>query len=82
VDEVGRDCVSPTHVAPLIARGVQLEEEVVLAVEEDGTVGIVDPIGRGRKVNLGLPGAGWGRRCWSGCRLLGEGLRGEKKCRC
>ena len=82
MDEVGRDGVSPTHVAPLICKGVQLEEEVVLAVEEDGTVGIVDPVGRGRKVNLRLPGGGKGGHRRSGRRLLCEGSRGENKRRC
>ena len=57
-DEVGGDGVAPAHVAPLIAGGVELEEEVILAVEKDGAVGVVDPVGRGGEVNLGLPGCG------------------------
>ena len=62
MDEVGRDGVTPAHVAPLIAGWVELEEEMVLAVEEDGAVGIVDPVGRRAEVELRPPG---------GCGLLG-----------
>ena len=58
VDEVGRDGVTPAHVAPLVADGVELEEEIVLAVEEDGAVGVVDPVGRRAEVELRLPGGG------------------------
>ena len=66
VDEVGRDGVTPAHVAPLVAEGVELEEEMVLAIEKDGAVGIVDPVGRRAEVELRLPGG-----CGCGCRRSG-----------
>ena len=58
--EIGGDGVSPGHVSPLVGEGIVLEEEVVLAVEEDGAVGVVDPVGRGVEVYFGLPGGGGG----------------------
>ena len=76
VDEVGGDGVAPAHVSPLIAGGVELEEEMVLAVEEDGAVGIVDPVGRGAEVELRLP---LSRRCGG---LLGGDSRGGNKRDC
>jgi len=44
VDEIAADGVAPTHVAPGIAEGVVLVEEVVFAVEPDEAVGIVGPV--------------------------------------
>src|ERR1700761_2690656 len=44
VEEVSADGVAPAHVSPLIAVGVVLKEEVVLALEEDEAVGIVRPV--------------------------------------
>jgi hypothetical protein len=48
VEEIGADGVAPAHVSPLVAEGVVLEEEMVLALEVDEAVGVVGPVlGRG-----------------------------------
>jgi uncharacterized protein (DUF983 family) len=52
-----------------------------LVVEEDGATGVIYPVGRGIKVNLRVPVCGWGKRCWSGCRLLDECMLCEEKYR-
>ena len=49
--EIAADGVAPAHVAPRVAEGVVLEEEVVFAFEVDEAVGIVGPVaGRGEMV--------------------------------
>ena len=53
MEQVFADCVTPTHVSPLISEGVVLEEEVVLALEVDEAVGVVCPVFGGREVYLG-----------------------------
>lgn len=72
MDQVRRNSMTPAHVAPLIAKGIQLKEKVVLAIEKDRSVWVVDPIRRGIKVNLWLPGRRRKCPCWSGRRLLCE----------
>jgi len=70
--------MAPTHVAPLVAERVVLEKELVLAVEQDGPIGVVDPSGRRVEVDLWLPG----RRCRGRervDRLLGEDLHAQKE---
>ena len=70
MDQVGRYCMSPAHVAPLVTKGVELEEQMVSAIEEDWPIGIVDPVGRRGEVELRFP-AGLGYSSWrSGCGLL------------
>ena len=44
VDHVGRDGVSPMHVAPNGGSGIELVEHVVLAVPVDRAVGVVYPV--------------------------------------
>ena len=81
MSQVGRNGVAPAHVSPLIAERVELKEEMVLAVEQDGAIGIVDPIGRSIKVNLRLPGGGWTRRLKTTRRRLAEDLCDKDDCR-
>ena len=51
-DQILAHRMSPAHVSPLAGKGVVLEEQVVLAVEVDGPVGIVDPVrGAGQMVD-------------------------------
>ena len=81
MSQVGRNRMAPAHVSPLIAEGVELEEEMVLAVEQDGAVGIVDPVRRGVKVDLRLPRGGWTRRLKTTRRRLAEDLCDKDDCR-
>ena len=52
VRQVATDGMSPTHVPPRIARGIVLVEEVVFAVVEDQSVGVVHPVDFGREMCL------------------------------
>src|SRR5262249_9417709 len=52
MNQVAADCVAPAHVAPPLARGVVLVEEVILAIVEDHSIRVVHPILRGREVKL------------------------------
>ena len=52
VKQVSTDGMSPTHVSPFVAQGVELKEEVILTVEEDEPVGIVSPVLAWREVYL------------------------------
>ena len=78
VDEIGRGCVTPAHVAPLVAEWVVLEVELVLAVEQDGAVGVVDPAVGRIEVDARLPCGGFG---WRGLGL-GRGIYGEERNDC
>ena len=73
VEEVGADGVPPTHVAPEIAEGVVLVEDVPFAVVIDEAVGVVGPVGLRSEVELRAEGF-----------VVGGGLReeesGERKC--
>ncbi len=71
MEKIGGDGVAPTHIAPLIARRVELEKEMVLAIEKDGSVGIVDPVGWRAEMELRLPLGSW-RGCGRSGRLLGR----------
>jgi len=45
VSQVGRNRMAPAHVSPLIAERVELKEEMVLAVEQDGPLGSLIQLG-------------------------------------
>ena len=74
VKEVGADGVAPTHVSPLVAEGVVLEEEMVFVLEEDESVGVVGPMFGGREVDLRAVGL---VVCWN---LRGKGQSVERNC--
>jgi len=66
----------PAHVAPLVAEGVRLKKEMVLPVEQDGAVGIVDPVGRRAEVEFGLPGiAAAAAGCWAATLMVNVNAR-------
>ena len=52
MQQIGADGVAPAHMAPLVAEGIVLEEEVVLAAKENKSVGIIGPVLARRKVDL------------------------------
>src|SRR5579871_5911361 len=56
MNQVGTHGVSPTHMTPAVAEGVELEEKMILAFEIDQTVRIVGPVSGRRKVELGTKG--------------------------
>jgi hypothetical protein len=56
VQKIFADSMSPAHVTPLVTEGVVLKKEVVFAVEEDETVGIIGPVFAGREVHLRTEG--------------------------
>src|ERR1044071_8099916 len=49
---ISTDGMSPAHVSPFAAHGVELKEEVVLTMKEDQPIGIVSPVLAWRKVYL------------------------------
>ena len=51
--QIAADGVAPTHVTPAVGEGIELEEQMILAIEVDQTVGIVGPIARRGKMELG-----------------------------
>jgi hypothetical protein len=56
--QVSTDGMSPAHVPPFAADGVELKEEMVLTVKEDEPIGIVSSVLTWREVYLrtiGLP---------------------------
>lgn len=58
MEQISTDGMSPAHVSPFAAHGVELKEEVVLTVKEDEPIGIVSPVLTWREVYLrtiGLP---------------------------
>ena len=55
VDQVAADGVSPAHMAPFIAEGIVLIEQVILALVEDHPVRVVHEILFGREVELRPP---------------------------
>ena len=50
--EIAADRVAPAHVSPRISKRVVLKKQMVFAVVEDQSIGIVRPIALRRKVNL------------------------------
>ena len=64
--------MAPAHMAPVVAKGIELEKQVVLPVEENGAVGVVDPVGRRVEMELRLPGGNRFRGGRRGRRGLGR----------
>lgn len=52
MQQIRTDGVSPAHVTPLIAEGIELKEEVVFPVKVDEAVGIVRPVLARREMYL------------------------------
>jgi hypothetical protein len=86
VDQVWADGVVPVHVTPNSGVGVVLKEHVVVAVPEDGPVGIVHPVAFGEEMELGTKSVGselgWGdgmvqKRNRAAERKIGEGENGR-----
>ncbi len=50
VEHVCADGVAPAHIAPNRGTRVVLAEEVIVAVEEDGAVGIIHLVAGGKKM--------------------------------
>ena len=68
MNQIGADGVAPTHVTPAVAEGIELEEQMIFAVEVNQAVGIVGPIASRGKMELGAIGF-----------LIGGGLREESQ---
>ena len=51
--QVSADGVSPAHMSPLIAEGVELEKEMILTLKVHEAIRIIRPMLAGREVYLG-----------------------------
>ena len=51
-NQIAADGVAPTHVAPAVAEGIELEEQMILAFEIYKAVRIVGPVAGGGKMEL------------------------------
>ena len=56
-NQIAADGVAPTHVAPAVAEGIELEEQMVFAFEINKAVRIVGPVAGGEKWNCGRNGS-------------------------
>ena len=54
--QIAANGVAPAHVTPAVAEGIELEKEMILAVEVDQAVGIVGPVASRGKMELGAIG--------------------------
>ena len=81
VDHVWADGMVPVHVTPNGGVGVVLKEHVVVAVPEDGAVGIVHPVAFGEEMELGTERVGgelgWGDGIVQKRNRAAEGKIGE-----
>ncbi len=53
MNEVSADRMAPTHMAPFVAKGIVLVEEMVFSVIVDHPVRIIHPISLWREMELG-----------------------------
>lgn len=71
MNHVRADGVGPMHVSPNGSAGVVLKKHVVVTVPENGAVGIVHPVVRGKKMKLRPKGIG-GQACGPAMFCSGE----------
>ena len=52
MNQIAAHRVAPAHVAPAVAEGIELEEQMILALEVNQAIGVVSPIASGGKMEL------------------------------